>query len=198
MGNTRQDLVEDCSIHSSLSSESTGHGGVQRFLSSILLTSLVMSLAFDMDGVPIAQLKDDGLSANECYPKMLIDDPTFALLNEDPYFSKHGRSYERRFKNPPDAVLTAGKTSPFRKRSEVFLDLNEFVFDNGNSSRRLTQMELDNVADAVALEEELRVLEEQMEQLAYADCVGKECATQLTPVMRYSTSRSYICLGLNN
>ena len=135
-----------------------------------------------MEGVALAQLRDDGLSANQCYPKMLIDDPTFAILNGDSYFARHGRTFEARFGSAIPGDLIVGKSPPFRKR-------DEFVFDIGNSSRRPTPEELEEyVADAIALEEHVRMLDEQMEQLAYVDCVGDSCATQLTPVIRYIPS----------
>lgn len=44
-----------------------------------------MSISFDMRNVSTARERDNGLSANECYPQMLRNDPSFALLNNDLY-----------------------------------------------------------------------------------------------------------------
>lgn len=133
-----------------------------------------------MGGVPLMQMRDDGLSANECYPQMLINDPTFAILNGDSYFASHGRAFEPRFGAAPDPNLIAGRNPPFRKRDVSYLGPHEFVLEDRNSSRRLNQEELDSVAEAMALEEELQMLDQQMGELAYVDCVGDSCGTQVT------------------
>ena len=145
-----------------------------------------MSMDFEMDALPMAQARDDGLSANECYPQMLVNDPSFALLNEDTYFARNGRTPDPRWANPPDAQLIAGRNPPFRKRDVAYLNANEFFLENSNSSRRLTQEELDEVVDAVEMEEHFRMLDKQMEELAYVECVGDACATQVTPLGRES------------
>lgn len=135
-----------------------------------------MSMSFDMDDVPLSQIQDNGLSANECYPKELEDDPSFALLNRDPYVIRKGV-------NPlwaagPSPQLINGRTPPFRKRDLYYLNSNEYVLEENNSSRRLSQDELDMIAEAMALEEHLRMLDEQIREVAgYVDCVGDDCAT---------------------
>ncbi|KAI4172482.1 MAG: hypothetical protein LQ343_003572 [Gyalolechia ehrenbergii] len=153
------------------------------------LTLKVLSLSFN--GFPLAQEGDDGLGANECYPKELIDDPTYALLNGDSYFAKHGRSFDARFGTAPDPGLTAGKTPLFRKRHLEYLNPKEFVLEENNSSRRLTKEELDEVSEAMALDNHLRILDEQIKNgLGYVECVGDSCATVATPLTRESTAVS--------
>ena len=137
-----------------------------------------------MDDVPLNDERDDGLSANQCYPQMLVNDPTFALLNEDTYFRRHDRTPDPRWADPPDQNLINGRNPPFRKRDLSYLAPDEFVLEDHNSSRRPTQEELDDFAAAIATEEHFRMLDEQMDELAYVDCVGDACATKLTPFAR--------------
>lgn len=153
-----------------------------------------MSLSIDMVGLDPAQVLDHGLSANECYPKVLVDDPSFALLNRDPYCVKHGAN--ALWAAPPTAQLINGKTPPFRKRDISYLNPNEWVLEENNSSRRLGQDELDLVAEAIALDENLpmldehlRMLDEQMHEVAaYIKCVGDDCATSTTLISKYDSA----------
>jgi hypothetical protein len=159
-------------------------------LSCQVLTEIsVMSMSFEMEDVPLAQYADDGLSANECWPSILVDDPSYALLNTDPYFARNGRAPNAAlWAAAPSPNLIGNKSPPFGKRD---LDPSEFLVDTGNSSRRLTPGELKNLADNIMLQEHedaLDMLNEQMENLGYVDCVGENCATQLTPMMRYVSS----------
>ena len=145
---------------------------------------VVMSMSFDMDDVPLMQSQDDGLSANECYPQELENDPSFALLNRDPYVIRHG--INPLWAAPPTAQLINGRTPPFRKRDISYLNPNEWVLEEHNSSRRLDQDELDRVAEAMALEEHLRMLDEQIHEVAaYIECVGDDCATSTTLIPKY-------------
>ncbi|KAL8836526.1 MAG: hypothetical protein Q9170_002881 [Blastenia crenularia] len=149
------------------------------------LTLKVMSMSFD-DGAPLAQQRDLGLSANECYPKELIDDPGFALLNTDPYV-RANRANAAGWALPPSAQLISGRTPPNRRRDLSGLDPNEFILEENNSSRRLSQDELTQFADAVELDEHLRLLDEQMQEVeAYVDCVGDDCATSAKLVSKAS------------
>ena len=139
-----------------------------------------MSLSFDTDDAPMAQEKDDGLSANECYPQMLVNDPSFALVNRDPYFKRNNRAPNLDFANPPSAQLINNRKPPFRKREITYLNSSEFVFRGFNYSRHLNSGEMDHFANA-ALDEHLRMLDEQMEEAAaYFDCIGDDCATSAT------------------
>ena len=143
-----------------------------------------MSMSFDMDDVPLIQERDNGLSANECYPQELVNDPSFALLNRDPYVIRNG--VNALWAVGPTPQLINGRNPPFRKRDLSDLNPNEYVLGENNSSRRLGQDELDLVAEAIALDEHLRMLDEQFHEVAaYVDCVGDDCATSTTLISKY-------------
>ena len=133
---------------------------------------------FVMDDVPLVDLRDDGLTANQCYPKMLVDDPTFALLNEDNYFLRHGRTpYD--FAVAPSQQIINGQTQPYHKR-----DLGEqdhLAWDDGNSSRPLTRPELEHFIDYLSWQKQ----QEEREKLVYVECIGDSCATEVKPLARY-------------
>ena len=138
-----------------------------------------MSMSFDMGNLPAAQLPDDGLSANECYPQMLENDPSFALLNRDPYVKRNG--VNALWAAAPSPQLIDGRNPPFRKRDVSYGNPDEYVLEENNSSRRLDPDELDRMAEAIALDEHLRMLDEQMHEVAaYVECVGDDCATSMT------------------
>lgn len=151
----------------------------------MLLTSfVVMSISFDMEDLPIAQQRDNGLSANQCYPQELVNEPSFAHLNRDPYVIRHDA--DALWAAGPTPLLINGRNPPFRKRDISYLNPNEYVLEENNSSRRLGQDELDLVAEAIALDEHLRMLDEQMHEVAaYVDCVGDDCATSTTLISKY-------------
>jgi chitinase len=100
-------------------------------------TRSVFSMGFanknDPDG-------DNGLKDNPCQPfgqkdaqGNPIDNRGFALLNEDSWFNR----------NPAAKALTAGwKGAPNWKRDDSSLNLEELVVVGANSSRRLTEREL--------------------------------------------------------
>ena len=137
-----------------------------------------------MDGLPLADAATAGLAQNQCYPQVLVNDPSFALLNSDPYFLTHPGP-DPRWANPPDAALINNRAPPFpnRKRDLPYLDPAMFVLDNGNVSRRPTPEELENAAAQYI--DMLPALEAQPEELGYVDCRGDSCATQLTPLGGY-------------
>lgn len=144
-----------------------------------------MSISFDMEDLPLAQERDNGLSANQCYPQVLVDDPSFALLNRDPYVVRHG--VNALWAAGPSPQLINNRNPPFRKREISYLNPNEYVLEENNSSRRLGQDELDLIAEAIALDEHLRMLDEQMHEVAaYIDCVGDDCATSTTLISEYN------------
>ena len=120
----------------------------------------VMSVSFDMDDLPIAQARTAGLAQNECYPQVLIDDPTFALLNTDPTVIANGAPNVALWAKAPTAALINGRTPPFRKRD--LIDTYEYQFDTGNASRVPTEEERRAVANEMATvkarEDELRQL----------------------------------------
>lgn len=142
---------------------------------------VVMKLNFEMEDVPLAQLRDDGLSANECYPKELVDDPTFALLDTDNYFVRHGpRAHD--WSQPPSAQLINGRSPPYGKRGLEF-PREQFAWDDGNSSRPFTGDEADAIADLLWWEEEEEA--KKHDAFGYVPCLGNDCATEITPIARY-------------
>ncbi|KAL9622394.1 MAG: hypothetical protein Q9160_003238 [Pyrenula sp. 1 TL-2023] len=120
------------------------------------LTLKVMSMSFDMDDLPIVQVRTAGLSQNECYPQMLINNPGFALLNEDPYFRNHPGP-DLAWGNPPGPQLVAGRNPPF-KRDLSNLGQAMAVFDNCTTSRKPTAEEMNALVEEVDLFEALREL----------------------------------------
>lgn len=144
-------------------------------------------MSFDMDALPLAQKSTAGLAQNECYPEILINDPSFALINSDPYFLPNRRP-DPRWANAPDPTLINGRAPPFprqRKRDLSYLDPALFVFENDTMSRKPTRKELEEVTAQLEYAEALRVLDAQAEELAFVECRGDSCATQLTPLVRY-------------
>lgn len=140
-----------------------------------------MSMAF-----PVLQDLNYGLHDNECYPQELVDDESFALLKRDPYFDKYKNVNKNLWAAPPTPQLINGRNPPFRRRDLSYLNPSEYVLEENNSSRRLGQDELDLVAGAIALDEHLRMLDEQIyEVAAYVDCVGDDCATSTTLISEY-------------
>lgn len=95
-----------------------------------------------------------GLSANPCWPEALIEDPGFALLTDDAYYAGHRAEQSYGRSNYPglvpqdvlDYAHSQGHFSQagFRKRDENShaLDPEAWVYNDGNTTRRLTDAEL--------------------------------------------------------
>lgn len=135
-----------------------------------------------MEDVPLAQLRDDGLSANECYPQELVNDPTFALLDNDNYFARNNRAAGN-WRQGPTAQQINGRTAPFGKRDLEFSQ-EQFAWDDGNSSRPLTEEEIDEMSQHL-LFQEIQAQAERHDSLGYVECLGDDCATEITPIARY-------------
>ncbi|KAM7192190.1 hypothetical protein V8F33_008464 [Rhypophila sp. PSN 637] len=75
-----------------------------------------MSMSFDMDALPLAWAATAGLAQNQCYPQMLVDDPTFAILNTDPSVNRANIDL---WKSPPSAALINGRTPPFTRKRDL-------------------------------------------------------------------------------
>jgi hypothetical protein len=64
---------------------------------------------------------DDGITENPCWPKVILDDPGFALRVDDPWYDKHGKpgdtaaARQAKYKRPPTAADINGK-APVRGR----------------------------------------------------------------------------------
>lgn len=158
---------------------------------------VVMELRFtNDDDMPLAVLSNDGLTVNECYPQMLINEPGFAVLDTDSYYRRNGRTPDLRFGSDTiDPALIAGRSPPFpvaRRSLDVpLLDRNDFSFQNVTTSRKLTNEEFEAfIAKELELEDHLRMLEEQLRELSIASCVGDDCATE-----RHGSVISFVSLS---
>ncbi|KAH8160820.1 hypothetical protein CIB48_g7423, partial [Xylaria polymorpha] len=96
----------------------------------------------DPDGVA-------GLQVNPCWPEVLLEDPGFALLTDDPYYQRH-RDVQRYAKAnypgliPQDVLMGHVAQQGYRKRDEKSHDLDPeaWLLDDGNSTRHATKDEL--------------------------------------------------------
>ncbi|TLD22149.1 hypothetical protein PspLS_08179, partial [Pyricularia sp. CBS 133598] len=73
---------------------------------SFTTTETLNILQLNFNNMP--NLPDDGIPANECYPKVLIDNPGFALLNNDPWYGRNQGNRQYRgnsTRKPTDAEL---------------------------------------------------------------------------------------------
>jgi len=57
----------------------------------------------------------DGLTTNLCYPATLIQDPGFALLNEDDYYYGRRAYQTLDYRDPPTPYYTSGKKRPYKR-----------------------------------------------------------------------------------
>jgi hypothetical protein len=137
----------------------------------------------DDDDLPLSLLAQDGLVANECYPQMLINDPSFAILNNDPYFLRNARIPDTRFASGTiDPSLINGRSPPFplAKRG-LLLDRNDFFVDNTTASRRLTDLEFDVLENKARMVKKFRDLEGQMSQagkMEEIECEKEDCSSR--------------------
>ncbi|KAI0888397.1 glycosyl hydrolases family 18-domain-containing protein [Annulohypoxylon maeteangense] len=108
------------------------------------------AVRIDFDNGVVGPAGDQyGLTANPCWPSTLLYDPGFALLTDDEYYDAHkdAQAYARRnYKGLiPQDVLGNHQPRPGytkRDRKAHDLDPNAWVFDDGNSTRRVTDEEL--------------------------------------------------------
>ena len=127
-----------------------------------------MSMSFpEDDSQPLAQLQQDGLVANECYPQMLVNDPSFAILNSDPYFLRNARTpYAAFADNHIDPNLINGRTAPFPKNGgQALMVRDDYSVDNMNVSRLLTDEEFEVLQAKVGIVERIRAnMKEKMQR----------------------------------
>ncbi|KAF2022761.1 glycoside hydrolase, partial [Setomelanomma holmii] len=93
---------------------------------------------------------DDGISANDCYPRGVDNDNRYqgyALLNDDPWYDTRDKGYQAGYKRDPVNA----------KRN--WLDPEDIVFVADNSSRRITDEEY----------------EELQHRLGFAKCSSGDC-----------------------
>jgi chitinase len=129
-------------------------GGLVRDVSIYFAKTTRSVVRIDFDAAVIDPDGIAGLQDNPCWPKVLLDDPGFALLTDDPYYQGAGRAVARTFAKsnypdliPSDVLLNNKPQTGFRKRNEDSHDLDPdgWVYDNGNSTRPLTDNELEEV-----------------------------------------------------
>jgi hypothetical protein len=148
-----------------------------------------MSMSFsDDEDLPLSLLNQDGLVANECYPQMLINDPSFAILNNDPYFLRNARTPDARFASGTiDPSLINGRSPPFpvAKRG-LLLNRNDFSVDNTTASRRLTDLEFEVLEKKARIVKKFRDLEEEMIQAEKIECEKEACSSRQNQ-MQYVT-----------
>jgi len=143
-----------------------------------------MSMSFsDDDDLPLSLLAQDGLVANECYPQMLINDPSFAILNNDPYFLRNARTPDARFASGTiDPSLINGRSPPFPlAKRDLLLDRNDFFVDNTTASRRLTDLEFDVLENKARMVKKFRDLEGKMrqaEKMEEIECEKEACSSR--------------------
>jgi chitinase len=104
---------------------------------------------------------DDGLSANDCYPRGVNNDARyqgFALLNDDPWFTGKVDDKGRQ--------LLYVKAPPSNAKRHWF-DSDNIVAIGANSSRRITEEEYEELQHQLGLEE-----------CSDRDCEGDENATK--------------------
>jgi len=66
-----------------------------------------------------------GLTTNPCYPATLIQDPGFALLNEDDYYYGRAAYQTLDYKYAPAAFYTSGKKRPYKRSIIVSAGLTD-------------------------------------------------------------------------
>ncbi|KAI4693518.1 uncharacterized protein J4E88_001891 [Alternaria novae-zelandiae] len=114
---------------------------------------------------------DQGITANPCWPKDLVDDPGFALMTNDPWYDRAANRPRKRhtanYGNPDYAGLgyPPGPPAVKMKRGLGFSPEDLYV-DEGNSSRLPTEEELRTEFGLVRCQGE--DCEPEMKQLGFA------------------------------
>ncbi|RDL34409.1 uncharacterized protein BP5553_07537 [Venustampulla echinocandica] len=90
-----------------------------------------------------------GLQNNPCWPEVPLEDPGFALLTDDPYYAGYQDAQRYGKANypgliPADVLGNNVAQAGFRKRNEDSHDLDPdaWIVDEGNTTRRVTDAEL--------------------------------------------------------
>lgn len=126
-------------------------GGLERDVSVYFAKTIRSAVEINFDANVVDPDGIAGLYDNLCWPKVLLEDPGFALLTDDPYYRGAGREDARAYvvnypePIPADVLLNNQAQAGYRKRSEKShgLDPDAWVYDDGNSTRRLTDKELE-------------------------------------------------------
>ncbi|SMR58009.1 unnamed protein product [Zymoseptoria tritici ST99CH_3D1] len=128
-------------------------GGVLRSVTKYKGVTTQHALVIDFPGG--APPGDWGHQDNPCWPKNLVNDPGFALLTWDPYYLAHKPEsrFAAKYKNAiPKDILQAANNKCFsssegyKKRDDKHpLDPEAWIFNDGNSTRLLTNDELEDI-----------------------------------------------------
>lgn len=114
---------------------------------------------------------DQGITANPCWPRDLVDDPGFALMTNDPWYNRAANRPRKRhtanYGNPDYAALgyPPGPAAVKMKRG-LGLGPEDLYVDEGNSSRLPTEEELRTEFGLVRCQGE--DCEPEMKQLGFA------------------------------
>lgn len=129
-------------------------GGLRRSVYHYTARTTRRRVVIDFDANVVAADGVAGLHDNPCWPENLVEDPGFALLTNDPYYLGHiaeARYGKRNYGGliPQDVLDDAAadghsSRAGYEKRDENSHQLNPdaWVFNDGNSTRRLTDVEL--------------------------------------------------------
>jgi chitinase len=129
-------------------------GGLERDVSVYYARTTRSAVEINFDANVIDPDGVAGLQDNLCWPKVLLEDPGFALLTDDPYYGGAGRGVAKAYAKanypgliPNDVLLNNVPQTGFRKRDKDSheLDPDAWVYTDGNSTRRLTDEELEEV-----------------------------------------------------
>ncbi|KAH7317110.1 hypothetical protein B0I35DRAFT_504515 [Stachybotrys elegans] len=108
------------------------------FVETRTRTRTVVSMSF----INMPALRDYGIPDNPCWPEMLVPDPGFALMTNDPWYNAHptNKKYTQLYQHRPGPEFTSGKKS--RPGYNLAVDPEDIVVDEGNSTRQATEEEL--------------------------------------------------------
>ncbi|KFZ22959.1 hypothetical protein V502_02560 [Pseudogymnoascus sp. VKM F-4520 (FW-2644)] len=124
-------------------------GGLKRRVTHYYARTTRSAVRIDFDNNVVDPDGVMGLQNNPCWPEVLLEDPGFALLTDDPYYAGY-RDAQRYGKAnypgliPADVLGNNVAQAGFRKRDENSHDLDPdaWVVDEGNTTRRVTDAEL--------------------------------------------------------
>lgn len=129
----------------------------ESWTSTVVTAYNVLDLRFA--GLPNNPLDPYGLIANPCWPSVLINDPGFALMTEDPYYDGLARAAasayaETNYPHPPPSAVTQNavnrpgwnkikrEKSGFVDDDNSLIDPEDIIIIDANSTRKATPEEL--------------------------------------------------------
>ena len=90
---------------------------------------------------------DQGITANPCWPKDLVDDPGFALMTNDPWYNRAANRARKRHtanygNEDPAALGYPPGPAALKMKRDLSLGPEDLYVEEGNSSRKPTEEEL--------------------------------------------------------